>query len=303
MTFRLKAFGLHLLCSATVLGSVLGILYLGWYRWPGWYAVGVSSVIVVLIGVDLTLGPLFTFIVARSTKTRRVLARDIAIIATVQLCALICGTVILWTGRPLYYAFSTSVVTLVQAYDINAHQVAVAREQNKVALLPHWYSLPRWIWAPLPADPKEAESIVASAVFGGDDVVDMPRFFRPWEQGLPELRKRLQKVDDVVYFTKSEKQALKQRMRALGLDGDQLNAMTLSGRGEPVLLVFDPASLKIRATLTAPSSQLPGPNLRMTKNLWMMRVQAYFRKLLGHRARTRQASHTPVPGSPTLPAH
>ena len=39
------------------------------------------------VGVDLGLGPLLTFVIARSSKPRRVLARDVGIIVTVQLCA------------------------------------------------------------------------------------------------------------------------------------------------------------------------------------------------------------------------
>ncbi len=271
MKFRLTAFGLHLLASATVLTVVLGTLYLGWYRWPGWYVVGASSVVVVLVCVDLTLGPLFTFIVAHPTKPRRELARDIGIIATVQLAALIYGAGSLWNGRPLYYAFSEGVLQLVQAYDIDAHERAVARAQH-VALRPHWYSLPRWIWAPLPADPKEAGKIVMSVLKGGDDVVSMPRYFKPWEQGLPALRKQLKKVDDVAYFSRSQKHTLEQRMRALGLNAAQLNAMPLTGRGGSLLVVFDPATLRIRAMLGAPQ---PAPSFGHRGSL----VQRYVRTL------------------------
>jgi hypothetical protein len=57
MKFRLKAFGLHLSASAFVLTLTLGTLYLGWYRWPGWYLADVSRVVVIMVGVDVVLGP------------------------------------------------------------------------------------------------------------------------------------------------------------------------------------------------------------------------------------------------------
>jgi hypothetical protein len=152
MRFRFKALGLHLLASATVLTLVLGTLYAGWYRWPGWYLSDALNVLLVLAGVDLALGPLLTSIVAAPGKPRSELRRDIAIIVFVQLCALVYGTASLWRGRPLYYAFSENVLQLVQAYDINASELALARQKN-AAILPHWYSLPQWIWAPLPQNP------------------------------------------------------------------------------------------------------------------------------------------------------
>jgi hypothetical protein len=248
--FRLKAFATHLLASAVALTLILGLLYFGWYRWPGWYLADVSQVVFVMAGVDVVVGPLLTFIVAGSTKPRRVLARDIAIIVAIQLCALIYGAASIWNGRPLYYAFSEDELQIVQAYDIEPRELALARGQ-KAQLAPHWYSLPRWIWAPLPQDSRERERIVASAVAGGGDVISMPRYYKPWEQGLPALRAQLKKVDDVKYFSGNDKKALKARMQAAGLAADQADTMALTGRGQPLLAVFDPASLKITAIFKA----------------------------------------------------
>jgi hypothetical protein len=250
MKFRFKAFGLHLLASSAALILILGSLYFGWYRWPGWYLADVAHVVIVMAGVDVVLGPTLTFIVARSTKPRRELARDIAMIVTVQLVALIYGTVSLWNGRPLYFAFSETVLQMVQAYDIDADEWALGRQKNP-ELAPHWYSLPRWIWAPLPKDPDERAKIVSSAVGGGDDVISMPRYFKPWEQGLAELRTQLKKVDDVAYFSKPDKTLLKERMRAAGLATDQLDTMVLTGRGRPLLTVFDRDGVKITAIFKA----------------------------------------------------
>lgn len=254
MKFRLRAFGLHVLASASVLTLVLGGLYLGWYRWPGWYLADARSIALMLIGVDLTLGPLLTLVVARSTKPRAELVRDIGIIAGVQLCALIYGGVSLWMGRPLYYAFSANVLQLVQASDISAHEIALARQQH-ATLIPHWYSRPRWIWAPLPANPDEARKIVMSVFDGGDDVIDMPRYFRQWPDGASALRKQLKPVKNVAYFSPGQKKALGERMRAMGLDPDQANAMPLTGRGPSLLVVFDPATLRVRGIMTAPTPQ------------------------------------------------
>jgi hypothetical protein len=246
MHFRLKLFALHLLSSATVLTLILGCLYFGWYRWPGWYLTDVTRVVVVMICVDVVLGPTLTLIIANQKKSRRELTRDIGIIVVVQLCALTYGSAQLWSGRPLYYAYSEGVLQLVQAYDIDDGEAALGRQQNP-SLAPHWYSLPRWIWAPLPQDAEARQQIVSATLSGGDDVISMPRYFKRWEDGLPSLRSQLKKVDDVAYFAKNEKKILKERMKAARLPDDQLDTMPLSGRGHPLLAVFDPANLNITA--------------------------------------------------------
>jgi hypothetical protein len=265
MKFRLKAFGLHLFGSAVVLTLVLGTLYLGWYRWPGWYLADALQVGTVLAGADLAIGPLLTFVIAGAGKPRRVLARDLAVIVALQLCALAYGTVSLWNGRPMYYAFSVNLLQIVQAYDINEQESALARRQN-APLVPHWYSVPRWIWAPLPQDPDARDKIVTAAVVGGDDVISMPRYYKPWEEGLPELRKQLKKVDELAYFSPAEREELKVQMRAAGLATDQLNSMAFTGRARPLLAVFDTTSLKIQALFHV--TERPRPVLKSKHHGW-----------------------------------
>ena len=250
MRFRLQALGLHLLTSASVLTLVLGTLYIGWYRWPGWYLTDVTRVVFVMVCVDVVLGPLLTSIVASKNKLRRVLVRDIGMIVAVQLCALVYGSGSLWNGRPLYYAFSENILQQVQAYDIDSPEWKAAQQENPT-LAPHWYSTPRWIWAPLPQDTEESRKIVTAAITGGDDVISMPRYFKPWDQGLSALRVQLKKVDDVAYFSKGQKKKLKESIKAAGLPDDQLNTMPLTGRGPPLLAVFDPTNLKIVKILKA----------------------------------------------------
>jgi hypothetical protein len=257
VNFRLKAFGLHLTGSACALTLVLGGLYLGWYYWPGWYLTEVLHVVGIVVVVDLALGPALTLVVANPSKPRRQLALDIGAIVTVQLTALVYGAVTLWIGRPLYYAFSVDRLEIVQANDLEADEIALGQRQNPT-LAPHWYSLPRWIWAPLPENPEEATKIAESATFGGKDVTQMPRYFKPWEQGLPKLREKLTRVDDIQALSKSERQDLHARMARRGLAPDEPNAILLWGDIRRALAVFDPATLQIRAILKPHARELTG---------------------------------------------
>src|SRR4029077_1607019 len=112
---RLKAFGIHLSSSAVILTAVLGTLYAGWYYWPGWYVAGAWHIAAMLAAIDVALGPSLTAVVASPHKPRRELKRDIALIVLVQLAALGYGVVTLWQGRPLYYAFTSDWLDVVQA--------------------------------------------------------------------------------------------------------------------------------------------------------------------------------------------
>lgn len=248
MKYRLRAFALHLLGSTCLLSVTVGGLYFGWYRWPGWYLTEVTKVLALVVLVDLVLGPTLTFLVAAPKKHLRVLARDIAIIVTVQLAALVYGWVTLWQGRPLYYTFSVDRLEVVQASDLKHDEIVQAQRDNP-ALAPHWYSLPRWIYAPLPDDPAVAEKIVNATLFGGDDVIDMPRYFKPWSAGLPQLRSHLQAVADMKGFSKIERQHMPERVSSLGFKPAERNALLMWGDVRTVLVIFDPETLNIRAIL------------------------------------------------------
>jgi hypothetical protein len=247
--YRLNAFGWHLLASATALLIIVGGIYLGWYRWPGWYLADATQVTRVLIGVDLVVGPLLTLVIANPTKPLRTLARDVSVIAACQLIALGYGSWSLWNGRPLYYAFSEDVLQLVQAYDISADQAAIGNKDNP-RLAPHWYSRPRWIWAPLPPEESERDKIIQAAISGGDDVIAMPSHYKPWNDGLDALRSQLKKLDDVKYFSSKDKKRLRERMQARGLVLDQANAIALTGRGRPLLALINPANGEVTTILS-----------------------------------------------------
>ena len=250
MRSRFKTFGWHFAGSASVMLAVVGTLYVGWYRWPGWYLTGVLHILPILVGVDVALGPLVTLLIASPKKTSRALGRDIAVIVAVQLVALSYGAYTLWQGRPLYYAFSVNQLEVVQAGDIDPAEAARGRQSNP-ALAPHWYRGPRWIWAPLPEDQAASDAIVRSAVTGGSDVTDMPRYYRSWSEGLPELRRRLSPVGQSRFFSGVQRKRLAQRMRDLGLNPDEANSIPFTGRDVPLLAVFDLRTLRMTALLSA----------------------------------------------------
>ncbi len=263
MKFRFKMFGWHLACSVVLLTAVLGGLYLGWYRWPGWYLANALRVTPILVSVDVALGPLLTFLIANPAKPRQELARDISIIAIVQLIALGYGVSTLWNGRPLYYTFSEDRLQLVQASDLDAEERALAQKQNP-ELAPHWYSLPRWVFAPLPEQESAKQAIIEAAVEGGNDVIQMPRYFQPWERGLGQLKAQLKTIEEQRdYSFHNKKPRLRQMMQEQGFSPDAKATILMTGQSPPMLVIFDPASMRIggylRSDFDVPRAPKPKP--------------------------------------------
>lgn len=240
MKFRLKAFGWHFCASIVALLVVLGTLYFGWYQWPGWYLSGVLAILPITVGVDAALGPLMTFLIAKPSKSREELSRDIAIIVGVQVLALAYGAFTLWSGRPLYYAYSGNEISVVQASDILPEQVTLGQQMNP-QLAPYWYSRPQWVYAPTQGAKANGPN--------DSDSTETPSDMKPWDQGLSDLKAKLKKVDDWNYFSGQMKTHLEKRMAEQGYAVDAADTMPFTGRGLPLLAIFDTNTMTIRALL------------------------------------------------------
>lgn len=238
MNFRLRAFGLHLFASFTVLTLILVSLYAGWYYWPGWYLLGAETVVALLIMVDLGLGPLATLVVSNPAKPRQEWRRDVAFVVLVQLVALGYGIHALWIGRPLFYVLSLDRIEVVSSVAFKGDTVEMARRKG-ARILPDWHTLPRWIWAPLPDDPGERERIIASAIGGGDDVVVLPQYFRPWAEGRAALSEQLLPMSRFSGHNALTEADYRTRLAALGLPEARLGALPVKGGRRDGAWIFD----------------------------------------------------------------
>ena len=62
---------MHFTISAILASCVIGLLMFGWYRLPYFWAVGGPMLLVLIIGIDVVLGPTMTLIVFNPAKSGR----------------------------------------------------------------------------------------------------------------------------------------------------------------------------------------------------------------------------------------
>lgn len=99
---KLKAFAYHFLLSAIVMLMAAGIIFYLWYPNPFYKVFGVSTIFMLMLGIDLILGPLLTFIVYK--KGKKTLKMDLAIIGLIQLLAFGWGMWNIAEARPAWIA-------------------------------------------------------------------------------------------------------------------------------------------------------------------------------------------------------
>ena len=84
--------------SFAVATAVLAFMLSLWYPGPLFEAAGGDRLVFILVAVDVTLGPLITLVIFKAGK--KGLKFDLAVIASLQLAALVYGMHTVYVARP-----------------------------------------------------------------------------------------------------------------------------------------------------------------------------------------------------------
>ncbi|HAK16508.1 MAG TPA: type IV pilin accessory protein [Acinetobacter junii] len=116
MSKRLKFFLSHLSISLLIALVVIGLVFFIWYPSPLAKAVGVTHIFLILIAIDVIIGPVLGFLVYKEGK--KTLKIDLTVIIIVQICALAYGMYTIQQGRPVWVAFNVDQFELVRKNEI-----------------------------------------------------------------------------------------------------------------------------------------------------------------------------------------
>lgn len=188
---RWRAAGIHLGISAILGLIVLLWLYFIWYPAPYFQMSGGSALIVILLAVDVIIGPLLTLIVFKSGKPS--LRFDLSVIALLQLGALAYGLYVMAIVRPAYVVMRVDRVMVVPANQFDPLDLGMAK-YPEFKHLP-WFG-PKLVTAPIPTDPAELEEATLTG-FAGKDLELRPKFYVPFEQGVAQVNYRFKLLSEL----------------------------------------------------------------------------------------------------------
>jgi hypothetical protein len=225
---RLKLFASHLLISTVVVGIVAALVLFVWYPNPLFSIQGALTILLLLVVVDVIAGPLITLIVGSPKKPRRELVRDLAIIGTVQLAALIYGAHSLFIARPAFIVFNADRFDAISANEVVTDAPFPYRDPT-FASAPVWG--PVWVMARQPDSAEDQKRILFSAAMqGGPDIKDYPALYERWPQKQGIGATRLKPLDQLAAFSDEGRKAVHEAVRVSGLQENELTYVPLMGR-------------------------------------------------------------------------
>jgi hypothetical protein len=169
--------------SAALAAAVLALMLSLWYPGPLFEAAGGEHLIFILVGVDVTLGPLITLIIFKAGKPG--LKFDLAVIAMIQLSALAYGMHTVSLARPVYLVFTKDRFDLVSARDLDPEDLKKARPEFDHLPL----GRPRYIAAVAPEDRVARQKLLMESL-QGKDLQMHPQYYVPYEQEIPSALAR-----------------------------------------------------------------------------------------------------------------
>lgn len=113
---KVKAFATHLAISLFIVLAVYVLVQLLWYPAPLFKATDAGRIFIIILIVDLILGPLLTSVVYK--KNKKTLRMDLTIIVLIQLIALGYGLYSVYQARPVWIAYVVDRFELIRANDI-----------------------------------------------------------------------------------------------------------------------------------------------------------------------------------------
>ena len=177
---RYKASLTHFGISLLVAGLVYVAVRYFWYPGPLFEVAGGLELLLLIISVDVTLGPLITLIIFKPGKWG--LKFDLTVIGVLQVAALVYGLYSIAESRPVYITFVKDRFELVRAGELDDADIAQGAPGFQSL---SWFGY-RLAGARLPKDPKEQLKHMDLAILGGKDVHFFPKLYVPYEQVAPD---------------------------------------------------------------------------------------------------------------------
>ena len=229
---KFKAFLIHLIISATIVGIVFVLIFFFWYPRPYFEANGAWTVLRVLVMVDLVLGPLLTLVLFKRGKKGLVL--DMCFIAAIQLTALIYGVHVIYGERPYYLAFAVDRFEVIGKVEIDANKIKYPElkiKPNKGPIL---------VYADFPIDKEEREKFLFETVIEGKpDLERRPEYYHPYLLNKDKVLQKAKPLSNLIQEEASKQENVDKFLkRHSGIQENYLY-LPLVGKNNDLALVLD----------------------------------------------------------------
>ena len=191
MSKRIKFFFSHLSISFLIALLVVGLVFFIWYPFPLAIAVGVTNIFLMLLVIDVILGPILGLLVYKEGK--KTLKFDLIVIIIIQIAALCYGVYSIEQGRPAWLVYNVDRFDLVRKNDIILENIDQAQPQFQHV---SWAS-PQFAAVKLAASAQQRQDDMFTEALEGISIAQKPERYVDFVQAKPQLQQRTKSLKEL----------------------------------------------------------------------------------------------------------
>jgi len=184
MSKRLKFFLSHLSLSFIISLIVVGVVFFVWYPTPLATAVSVTQIFLMMLAIDVIVGPILGWLVYKEGK--KTLKFDLSVIITIQIAALCYGVFNIEQGRPVWLAYNVDRFELVRKNEIIDEHLDQAQSQFQQT---SWLQ-PQYVAVEFSKDKKQREDDMFAEALGGISIAQKPERYVDFSHARPQIQQR-----------------------------------------------------------------------------------------------------------------
>lgn len=183
-TAKFKFVTVHLIVSICVACITAAIVFFCWYPFPLNKAVGVTHIFLMMLGIDMVLGPFFTWLVYKEGK--KSLKFDLIVVILIQVIALFYGVYKIADGRPGWLVYNVDRFELVKNNEIVMENPKQVQPQFKQ---PTWFK-PQFVAAEFAKDKKQKNKEMFAEITSGISIAQRPERYVQLNQAKSKIQQR-----------------------------------------------------------------------------------------------------------------
>jgi len=233
---RFQASAIHLGISLIIATLVGCLIYFVWYPHPYFQVAGGSSLMLLIMGVDIVIGPLLTLVVYKAGK--KGLAFDLVCIAALQTAAFFYGLSVIAQARPVFIV--AAIDRFIPVYANNLVDDDLARARQPEFSTRSWTG-PRLVGTRLPADIKEKNDLTFSGI-AGKDLEKFPRYYVPYAEVAETMLAKAKPLAELAAKSPANKAVIDRYVARRSSSIDQLVYLPLIGRADSYTMILSTTS-------------------------------------------------------------
>ena len=184
MSKRLKFFLNHFLLSFLIALLVVGLVFFIWYPSPLATAVGVTHIFLMMLAIDVIVGPILGLLVYKEGK--KTLKFDLGVIIVLQISALCYGLYSIEQGRPAWLVFYADRFELVRKNDLLLENIDQAKKQFQQVS----WAKPQFVAIKTITNTQQHQDDIFTEVMGGVSLAQKPERYVDFVQAKSHLQQR-----------------------------------------------------------------------------------------------------------------